>query len=225
VEGENNAKIDLKKGANTASITYDGTNLVFSNGLHLPAGQTVNYNGIADWRLIDTDDFETDVEGWICHDGIYDANVVQFQRIQLNTNSANPLSNSHVLRAHINGNDALKKQLNLTGIPHTHVKVVFTYHFLDSWDGDAQNEMGFAGFALTATPSAANFINSWTERELQGAGNDYWTGALQNTLLTTANALKWSSKIRATTFGLSSVQIWERLHSMKVSPLITSKSG
>jgi hypothetical protein len=70
VEGENNAKIDLKKGANTASITYDGTNinienlnLVFSNGLHLPAGQTVNYNGIADWRLIDTDDFETDVEG------------------------------------------------------------------------------------------------------------------------------------------------------------------
>jgi hypothetical protein len=98
----------------------------------------------------------------------------------LNTNSANPLSNSHVLRAHINGNDALKKQLNLTGIPHTHVKVVFTYHFLDSWDGDAQNEMGFAGFALTATPSAANFINSWTERELQGAGNDYWTGALQN---------------------------------------------
>ena len=40
VEGENNAKIDLKKGANTASITYDGTAIAVPGTVSMPG--TVN---------------------------------------------------------------------------------------------------------------------------------------------------------------------------------------
>ena len=37
--------------------------------------------------------------------------------------------------------DVLRKEVDLTGIPHSFVKVVFTYYFFDSWD----DEYGFAG--------------------------------------------------------------------------------
>jgi hypothetical protein len=64
----------FKKGNNTAKITYNGDkisitnfNLTFSEGVNLPAGKTLVYNGTADWRLVDTDDFATDNDGWVCH--------------------------------------------------------------------------------------------------------------------------------------------------------------
>lgn len=187
VEGATGSEIEFKKGANSASITYDGTNinienlnLVFDAGLNLPAGQTVNYNGIADWRLIDTDDFETDYDGWVAQERWDNATSVQYQRIQLSTNSSSPLYNNYVLRPHINGDDALKKHLNLTGVPHTHVKVIFTYHFLDSWEGNTQGESGFAGFSTASTPTAQTYMDCWLEREQEERGLNYWTGALQS---------------------------------------------
>ncbi len=183
VEGETGSEIEFKKGANSASITYDGNNinienlnLVFSAGLNLPAGQTVKYNGISDWRLIETDDFETnnDYEGWICHDRWDNSNVVQYQRIQL----GGTVQNGYVLRAHINGDDALKKQLNLTGIPHNYVKVVFTYHFLDSWEGNSQGEYGYAGFSSVIAPVGGQYIIGWNHHQDEGIGTNYWTGAI-----------------------------------------------
>ena len=160
VEGATGSEIEFKKGANTASITYDGTNinienlnLVFDAGLNLPAGQTVNYNGIADWRLVDTDDFSTGTDGW------------QFYTNWNNSTSAgssvNTIGSTKFLApttAQYNSS-AFKKFIDLTNIPHSKVKVVFTYHFLDAWE---TSDYGWAGFS--DTPTGSPFI-CWSDNK------------------------------------------------------------
>lgn len=158
ISGTNGAELLFKKGANEASITYDGTNinveglnLVFDAGINLPAGQTISYNSVSDWRLVDVDNFETSTDGWVCHER-WNLNTPtkNFERASPNT----PFSEGYFLRPTDAGDDALKKQFNLTGIAHTMVKVVFTYHFLDSWSP------GEAGFAMFSTANNTPENNS-----------------------------------------------------------------
>lgn len=153
VESAQNPEIVFKKGGSTAKITYDGNkisianfNLTFSEGVNLPAGKTVVYNGTADWRLVDTDDFATDNDGWVCHNQWSDTTPSAFQRFSPNT----PFSKGYILRPKTNvGPPSLKKEFDLTGIPHTMVKVVFTYHMFDDWD---TGDFAFAAFATQAAP-------------------------------------------------------------------------
>jgi hypothetical protein len=158
ISGTDGAELLFKKGANEASITYDGTNinveglnLVFDAGINLPAGQTISYNSVSDWRLVDVDNFETSTDGWVCHER-WNLNTPtkNFERASPNT----PFSEGYFLRPTDAGDDALKKQFNLTGIAHTMVKVVFTYHFLDSWSP------GEAGFAMFSTANNTPENNS-----------------------------------------------------------------
>jgi hypothetical protein len=186
IEGTTADTLVLKKGANTATISYDGDkitisslNLVITGDASLPAGTTVEYNNLKDWRLVDVDDFSTGNDEWICTKGVnisaaYASSTAS--TIQRFT-PATPFSNGYILRPSINGNDALKKQYDLTGIPHTMIKVVFTYHFFDSWDRNTW-EHAFAGFATTNAPIALNqngtFQVGWKtlrgENLINGAG-------------------------------------------------------
>lgn len=155
IEGSNNAAIFFKKGSNSADITFDGNkitisnlNLTLSSNLNLPAGIGIKYNGLVDWRLIDRDDFESGTDGWTCVDDWTNNTSVTFQRFTPNT----PFSQGYILRPDQNGNDVMKKKFDLTGIPHTRVRVVFTYHFFDSWEF---KETGWAGFASQLNPYTA----------------------------------------------------------------------
>lgn len=170
VEGSANAKVELqstdgaeiefKKGANSASITYDGTNinienlnLVFSAGLSLPAGQTISYNGLADWRLVDVDDFESTNEGWVTYNDLNVTSPNATAPILLTFSGANKTQKGKaVAPPNITSNMVLKKLIDLTGIPHTQVKIKCTIYPTGSPDGE---------YIFTAVAPAMNTIGAY----------------------------------------------------------------
>ncbi len=156
IEGSNEATLRLKQGSNSSDITFDGNNISIANiyitlsdDLNLPPGTTVKYNGLPGWRLIDRDDFESGEEEWYCvNEWGNNTTSRTFQRFTPNT----PFSQGYILRPNQEGNDVLKKKFDLTGIPHTRIRVVFTFHFFDSW---SFRETGWAGFASQLNPYTA----------------------------------------------------------------------
>lgn len=167
IEGSKRAELFLKKASNgsvgsisldSATISVRNLDITVKNNLELPQNASIEYNGMADWRLVDRDSFTlTNHEGWICREAWNSSTSKTAAAINPNT----PFSKKWILRPDQEGNDILKKQFNLSGIPHKMVKVVFTYYFLDSWDAD---ESGFAAFSSVETPSASE-----TEGNLQVA--------------------------------------------------------
>jgi hypothetical protein len=145
LESSENPEIVFKKGSNTAKITFDGVNVTglntssFGDDVILPAGKAIIYNGNADWRLIDNDDFATDFDGWVCHNSWVNTTSVAMQRIIPQT----PFSKGVILSPAASGSNtaSLKKEFDLAGIPHTMVKVVFTYHMLGQWNYLPQNSL------------------------------------------------------------------------------------
>jgi hypothetical protein len=167
VEGRDTARIKFKADLDSASISFYGGkvfisnyNIVFDEGINLANGKTVSYNLDPDWRLIEYDDFNTDTEGWYSAKNWQDNEARSIDRPSLNT----PFSKGFMIRqaSNADGSNApvLKKEYNLTGIPHTRVKVVFTYHFLDSWDyKNGRDEFAFAAFSVAGTtPNSTNGI-------------------------------------------------------------------
>lgn len=175
IEGDNGAVLRFKQGGNTADISYDGDkitvanlNLTISDNLNLPAGAAISYNGLNGWRLVDTDNFETGDDGWTCVDDWTNNTARTFSRFTPNT----PFSREYILRPNQSGNDVMKKKFDLTGVPHTQIKVVFTYHFFDTWDAGAN--LGWAGFASRLSPYTAYnqsngyFQMGWVEVQPDG---------------------------------------------------------
>ncbi len=160
VESNENSTISLKKDDSTAKISYDGNNINLSNfvSLNLPAGNTVEYGNLKDWRLVDIDDFSTvtpgfggaasAADGWVSDrgNGIESAWNTQSGVSWLLVQSSQPAVEGKILMVAEEPSNSLKKQFDLTGIPHTMIKVVFTFHFIDDWS-DFFNNTAFAGFA------------------------------------------------------------------------------
>ena len=236
VEGSEGAEIAFKKGTDTATISYDGDkitisnfNLVFGEGIKLPAGKTIKYNGIADWRLVDTDDFETDNDGWVCHTAWYNTTSGTIERKSSNT----PFAKGYRLRPTSGGIACLKKEIDLTGIPHSMVKVVFTYHMFDTWGYyvGGEYEFGFAAFANQPAPytgpgqSSGIFQIGWRKISTHNfflfpAGYDdtagWADGASRGTMVAQTTADKFWVLIGSNlneassneSFGISDVEIW-----------------
>lgn len=226
IEGATNASIDLKKGAATATISYDGaTGVALNDNLNLATGKSIAYNGTKDWRLVEIDDFSADSEGWTC--ATLSGTPRTFSRFTPNTF----FSEGHILRPNdVSSGGVMKKQFDLTGIPHTRVKVVFTYHFLDTW---SDFEYAYAAFANSASPamgqSDGQFQVGWekkyelsTNADFGGAGyvNFIGTPALDYNVRAEMVAqdsgnLFWlligSSLDQVPTdesFGISDIEIW-----------------
>ncbi len=135
VQSTTGSSIEFKQGANTATISYDGSyisitnlKLVLADDLVLPAGKTVSYNGLKDWRLVDVDDFETDNDGWELFTEYNDPPPYSYptsrQVIHVPINTGYMLwENYNILTV---GGRCFRKEFDLTGIPHTEVKAVFT---------------------------------------------------------------------------------------------------
>jgi len=150
----------------SANISAEGT-VTAGSGIELPTGQSISYNGKSDWRLVEVDDFSQDTEGWVCQRRWNESSSRDFERFSPGT----PFSQGYILRPTFYGENALKKQFDLSGIPHTQVKVVFTYHFFESWGG-GRTEFGFAAFANSSTPVSGSdngqFQIGWTHRRIEG---------------------------------------------------------
>ena len=151
IEGKDTAVIMMKTRTNTTAITFNGSKISIpdlsghlSQGVNIPPGQSVKYNGLSTWRLVEEDNFTTDSEGWECTSGWASTGSRLFERFK----PEGPFS-PFILRTTENGINTLVKQFNLGGTPHTMVKVVFTFHFFDSWDAP---EFGFGAFGTRKNP-------------------------------------------------------------------------
>ena len=166
VEGRDTARLKFKADADSASISFYGGkvyisnyNIIFDEGINLANGRTVSYSQIPDWRLIEYDDFNTDAEGWYSAKNWQENEARSIERISLNT----PFSKGFMIRqaSNADGSNApvLKKEYNLTGT-YSKVKVVFTYHFFDSWDyKNGRDEFAFGAFSVAGTtPNNTNGI-------------------------------------------------------------------
>ena len=235
VEGSTVDTVVLKKGGSKATISYDGNlitisnlNLIINSSVNLPAGKSVEYNNLKDWRLVDVDDFSTGNDGWICTEYWNNTLTRQFERISPST----PSSQGYILHPTQSGFNSLKKEFDLTGIPHTKVKVVFTYHFFDTWDW---YEYGFAGFGTRNAPFDAAgqqtgiFTVGWNKmREnnlCAGAGyTAFWSGTWDAALdynfreemvAQTSDDKFWvifasslDQGVADESYGISDIQIW-----------------
>jgi hypothetical protein len=151
IEGKDTAVIMMKTRTNTTAITFNGSKISIpdlsghlSQGVNIPPGQSVKYNGLSTWRLVEEDNFTTDSEGWECTDNWNSSAGRNFDRFK-----PEGLFSPWILRPIQDGKNTLVKQFNLGGTPHTMVKVVFTFHFFDSWD---KPEFGYGAFGTRKTP-------------------------------------------------------------------------
>ncbi len=231
LESTDGAEIKFKKGANEASITYDGTNinveglnLVFDAGINLPAGQTISYNGVSDWRLVDIDDFETDNEGWVHRSQLAtNATVGTLNRFEYHTGAVN--SGYHLAVADGQGGYSVaQKLIDLTGIPHTMVKVKFVMHFTGSPDG----EWYAGGFSPTLTSPYADcefaYLRNWVgSYGIQGAAfghyshrgahfaeNMEWTTSHTGNSLVVFMSSQVDESAANESFGIDNVEIYVR---------------
>ena len=192
VEGRDTARLKFKADADSASISFYGGkvyisnyNIIFDEGINLANGRTVSYSQIPDWRLIEYDDFNTDAEGWYSAKNWQENEARSIERISLNT----PFSKGFMIRqaSNADGSNApvLKKEYNLTGT-YSKVKVVFTYHYFDSWDyKNGRDEFGFGAFSVAGTtPNNTNgiFQVGWRAPGPTGEFNTHFSGAGYNNI-------------------------------------------
>lgn len=231
LQSTDGSEIKFKKGANEASITYDGTNinveglnLVFDAGINLPAGQTISYNGVADWRLVDIDDFEANNEGWTHRSHLSaSATVGTLVRYEYHTGAVN--SGYHLaFQDGQSGHSVMQKLIDLTGIPHTMVKVKFVMHYTGSPDGE-----WYAGGFCPAPMSPYNdcefaYLRNWSGSQgIQGAAfNPYshrgahfaenieWTTSHVGNSLVVFMSAQLDENTANESFGIDNVEIYVR---------------
>lgn len=132
-----------------------------SSNLNLATSKGIQYNGVADWRLVDTDIFASgNKQGW-------ESTTALFNTTAGTTTLENFGNSFHgwALRPN-NESDWLKKQFtidqNVVG-PYTQVKIKFKYFFLDSWDasGSEGTDLGLAGFSTDEQGTTLAF--AWSQ--------------------------------------------------------------
>lgn len=147
VEGKDTAVIVMKTRTNSTNITFNGSKISIpdlsghlSNGVNLRSGETIKYNNIPSWRLVE----ENNAEGWSSMTNWNSGTEQSVNRIK----PEGPFS-PYVVMPLTGGKSTLHREFNLTNIPHTLVKVVFTFHFFDTWD---TNEFGYGAFGTRRSP-------------------------------------------------------------------------
>lgn len=149
----NNTEVLTVTPTNVQSNTNLGVNgNVKTDNLTLPGSGSVVYNGLSDWRLVETDNFVSSTEGWQAYDKTGNQNMGW-------NNGSNPLACDIVHwggfagDALLPGNNdyVLKKNFNLTSAgSFTQIKVKFRYYFIDSWDWTG-GDRAWAAFATDAS--------------------------------------------------------------------------
>ncbi len=155
------------------STTNTPTNMGVSviGDLTMSSTNSINYGGLKDWRLVETDYFTdpNDSEGWGRYiDGTNFVYAWRNPTLHASGNSVlqdfGTFIGKALYTAGANSISAVyKKQFNLTNVgAFTQVKVVFRYHFIDAIDGDG--DFGYGAFATS--PSGENFRVGWMSQDV-----------------------------------------------------------
>lgn len=139
--------------------------------LNLAHQKSLKYNGVADWRLVDTDIFASgNMQGWDATTGLFNGTsntpvLVDFSNV----------FGGYALRP-ANESDVLKKEFTLDRAvigSYSQVKIKFKYYFLDSWDSEGGEgaDIAIGGVSSTQDLSGAAQI-AWSQlmRVYENAG-------------------------------------------------------
>ena len=129
--------------------------VVIKPSLRLATGSNISYNGLDDWRLVETDYFEnvSNAEGWKVYNPTSSAAGAWNNNSGTDATVTN-FNDDFAGRALVptEQGQVFKKLFTPPGSSvagsYTYVKVVFKYFFLNSWDFRAE-EVGWAGFSKT----------------------------------------------------------------------------
>lgn len=157
----NNAEVLAVTPTNVqTNINLGVTGNVSTNNLALPSGGSVIYNGLSDWRLVETDNFGNSAEGW----QVYNKTGTE----NMGWNNGNSSGASDLVHwggfagdALLPGNNdyVLKKGFNLFGAgSFTQIKVKFRYYFIDTWDHGGSDR---AWAAFSSNETGGNLYVAW----------------------------------------------------------------
>lgn len=136
-------------------VTPDSVRI--NGDISLQSGKTISYNGLDDWRLVETDYFENvnDAENWKVYNPVpLNGPAGAWSNGTGTTATVTNFNDDFAGRALVPTaqGQVFKKLFTLPGSnvagTYTYVKVVFKYFFLNSWDLRAE-EVGWAGFSKT----------------------------------------------------------------------------
>ncbi len=133
----------------------------YMNGdINLNADGRIKYGNFYDWKMVYNSNFDSGNDGWqafeIGNPWGNSTNSLTASNLVIN----NPFVTNKVLEVQQkNVNSVLTKLIDLTGKPHTEVKVEFNYFFLGSWDAG----MAFAGFKTGIGDATESMTGAWFE--------------------------------------------------------------
>ncbi|MDO8971358.1 MAG: hypothetical protein Q7U74_11765 [Saprospiraceae bacterium] len=151
-------------------LTVQG--IVTANGVNISSNNSLSYNGLSDWRLVDVDDFTNGADGWNFYDKLTNQ---QMGWNNATSSGASPIQDMGNFIGNIllpTSNDhVLKKQFSPGG-SFTQIKVKFRYYYIDTW-GWGGGDRSWAAFSNTASGNGLRV--GWTQMPafLNDGNNDF----------------------------------------------------
>jgi hypothetical protein len=151
-------------------LTVQG--IVTANGVNISNNNSLSYNGLSDWRLVDVDDFTNGADGWNVYDKLTNQ---QMGWNNATSSGASPIQDMGNFIGNVllpTSNDhVLKKQFSPGG-SFTQVKVKFRYYYIDTW-GWGGGDRSWAAFSNTASGNGLRV--GWTQMPafLNDGNNDF----------------------------------------------------
>jgi hypothetical protein len=142
---------------NVKMLTATQDSVAIRSDLRLKNNANINYNGLDDWRLVETDYFQTpnDYEGWLAYATVQNSGEYIGWQSSISGNPVLAGNNSDFHGQYLTTGDAnnvLKKTFNLPTSAvgdYNYIKIKFHYYYIDIWDGDDGEDRGFGAIAKT----------------------------------------------------------------------------
>lgn len=176
----NNVEV-LSATPGNVAVTGDlaATGKMSASNMELSSGGTVKYNGVSDWRLVQTNYLETGPDGWQVSPPMSGDEGAWRNSSLFNATTQDFGDFAGKSLATTDNDNVYKKQFNLSAAgPYTYIKVVFNYYIIDNWDYNDGASVGWSAFSNNATGSTLRV--GWTKSGAQFMNGTHY---MQNNVL------------------------------------------
>lgn len=202
----------------TGELTSSTTVLTVNDNLNLINNNSVQYNGLSDWRLVDRDDFlGSSLDSWSGTTALNNNTSATIENFSAGT------FNGNWIRPTASNANCLKKSFNLSGVgTYSHVKIKFKYYYTDSWDAD---DTAIGGFSTDLTGANANICWMNNVYVYSTSGLAHYTGsatyadgaAIGEMIATTSSTsfvvffgMRSDEGVGAERYGVGNIEVWVR---------------
>lgn len=154
------------------------------DNLNLKTEGKLSYNGLDDWRLVETDYFQNDTEEWLAY-GPTGGEIIGWNN---GTGGVAPTllgANTNFVGKYIRQsgpNQVLKKQFDLSNVGnYSLIKIKFKYYYLDTWDDGQDADRSFAAISETITGTGIRVGYTVEGKTWWNYGGDFGQSDLFNT--------------------------------------------